>query len=211
MRGNFEVHLTVPAGQRRRAAAIADRDGLKFSDIVLDQGEHPGQPMLTLRTNGTWEDVVAAADKERIRLRDAGLHVVRTKIEADPANPGVPATDAHAAGEPDTRYFEHHLKLRLPDAAPHRLASITTLVTPHHARLSRNARRRGTGGEERFVTQRCHRVGRTTARARLAALRDALLAAGHEIVEVEEEYVVSDTALHLDDGWLTDAAGDLDA
>lgn len=56
------------------------------------------------------------------------------------------------------------------------------------------------------MTQRCHRVGRTTARSRLAALREALTAAGHDIVEVEEEYVVSDTALHLDAGWLTDGA-----
>ncbi|WP_327007597.1 nucleotidyl transferase AbiEii/AbiGii toxin family protein [Dactylosporangium sp. NBC_01737] len=204
MHGNFEIHLTALASQHREVATMAARDGLKFSDIVLDRGYHPGQPMITFRANGTWEDVTEEALEERIRLRDAGIHLVRVKIEADPDNPGVPATDAEAIEEPDERYFEHHLKLRLPDVAPDRLASITALVVPHNARLSRNARRRDTDGEQRFVTQRCHRVGRTTALSQLAALREALTAAGHDIVEVEEEYVVSDTALHLDSGWLTD-------
>jgi len=79
-------------------------------------------------------------------------------------------------------------------------------VVPYGARLSRNARRQFTDGRhERFVTQRCHDVGAPTARQRLDALLAALRAGGHEIVEVEAEYVVRDDALHLDDGWLTKA------
>ncbi|GAB7037210.1 MULTISPECIES: hypothetical protein [Catenuloplanes] len=200
MTGNFEVHLTGRADDHHRMAEVAAPEGMKLTDIVLDRGRTPAQPMLTFTLKGSWDEVRAQVQDRRHRLAQHGVYAVREKIEADPNNPAVPRTDADAAADPDHRYFEHHLKLRLPDAAPDRLAAITALVTPHQARLSRNARRRDADGEHRFVTQRCHRVGRITARSRLAALRDAL--AGYEIVEVEEEYVVHDTALHLDDGWL---------
>jgi hypothetical protein len=54
--GDFEIHLTFDtyfAG----AAAFAERHGLKFSDIVLDRGAQPQQPMVTARANGTLEQM----------------------------------------------------------------------------------------------------------------------------------------------------------
>lgn len=41
-----------------------------------------------------------------------------------------------------------------------------------------------------------------TARRDLDALLETLRADGQDVVEVEEEYVVYDSALQLDDGWL---------
>lgn len=85
------------------------------------------------------------------------------------------------------------------------MIGLTQLVTPHGARLSRNARRqRAEGGEERFVTQRCYRVGRATAQHNLDALAAELRKGDHEIAEIEQEYVVYDSAVHLDHGWLTE-------
>lgn len=80
--------------------------------------------------------------------------MVRIKVEAAPWNDGVPERDADAV---EGRYFEHHVKLLLPDAAAGTLVSLTRLLEPHQARLSRNARRqRDDGRHERFATQRCH-------------------------------------------------------
>ncbi|WUJ69476.1 nucleotidyl transferase AbiEii/AbiGii toxin family protein [Kribbella soli] len=102
----------------------------------------------------------------------------------------------------DGRYFEHQVKLLLPDAAAGTLISLGSLLEPHQARLSRNARRhRNDGRHERFATQRCHQVGRTTSKARLDAMVTALREAGHEILEVEEEHVAYDSNLQLDRGW----------
>ncbi|BCY11284.1 hypothetical protein [Actinoplanes sp. L3-i22] len=195
MNGEFDVHLTTPAVQRREAEATARRDGLRFRDIVLDRGRHPGQPMINFKINGPWAYVVEAVHDEQTRLRDTGLDVVRTKIAIGPEAGGVPVRDAEATGE---RYFEQHVKVRL-DPGP--VAALGALVTPHRARLSRSAG--GTG--HRFVTQRFHRAGRTTALARFMALRGELAAAGHEILEVQERYVVRDTAPALDAGWFADA------
>lgn len=125
--------------------------------------------------------------------------MLRVKIEAAPWNDGVPHTDSDAdAG----RYFEHHVKVLLPSGDPRVLSALAEVVTGHDARVSRNARRARDGGlEERFVTQRCHGVGQPTARTRLDGLLTALRDSDHEVLEVEEEYVVSDDALDLDRGW----------
>jgi hypothetical protein len=202
--GDFEVHLTLTAGTDVPDATtrkLADQHGLTFIHIRLDRGATPSQPMFTGRASGTLTHLRRVADGWSAALRAEGLDVVRVKIEAAPWCRGIPATDEQAADEPGERYFEHHVKLLLDPAD---LTGLAALVEPHGAHLSRNARRhRDDGRHERFVTQRCHRVGQPTARERLADLRRALTAAGLTIVEVEEEYVVADDNLTVDAGWLT--------
>lgn len=215
--GDFETHLTVrPApGTDGALAAWAAAHRLKYTRIVLDRGATPDQPMLTATGRGTLTGLRAAAGDWAARLRADGFEVTRVKVEAAPWNEGVPASDDEAATEPADRYFEHHVKVVLPvtddpatdgpaiDGPAEALAALGELVEPHGARVSRNARRVLTGGrQERFVTQRCHRVGRPAAKAALEALLAALAAAEVSVVEVEEEYVATDDNLALDAGWL---------
>lgn len=198
--GDFEIHITVDASRTDELASFAASRGVKFVHIVLDRGVHASQPMLTLTGHGSSADQRFLLRAWEDDLRAAGIRPCRSKIEATPWSAGVPGSDEEAVGEPPSRYFEHHVKLLLPETEA---AGLTDLVAPHGARLSRNARRqRPDGRQERFVTQRCHGVGRTTARQRLDALLAALRAAGHDIVRVEQEYVVFDSDLRLDQGWL---------
>lgn len=198
--GDFEIHLTVFHGERHKLAAFAEENGLKLTHVLLDRGWSRSQPMLTLAGSGTLDRQRGAAARWTERLNEAGIPVTRVKIEAGPWNDGVPATDD--AAQPSHRYFEHHVKVLLPAGDLPRLLELTDLAEAHEARPSRNARReRGDGQEERFVTQRCWGVGRTTSRERLDAMVDALRAAGHEVVAVEQEYVVVDDNLSLDEGW----------
>ncbi|BCY06751.1 nucleotidyl transferase AbiEii/AbiGii toxin family protein [Actinoplanes sp. L3-i22] len=203
--GDFETHVTVPAGQAGALAGFAAEHGVKFLHIELDRGESASQPMLTLHGSGTFMAQVVAVQDWCDRLRAAGLEPIRAKIEATPWAVGVPQQESDVHGEPAYRYFEHHLKLRLP--AGTELGPITELAESHGARLSRNARARSADGAEvRFVNQRCHRVGRAVASERLELLAGALRAAGHEVVSVEQEYVVLDDNLRLDSGWLPGSA-----
>lgn len=200
--GDFDIHLTVRPGRAAgdRLAGFAARYGLKFTDIRLARGAVSAQPMVTGTGSGTLADQHTRAAGWADALRGEGFEVVRTKIEAAPWNTGVPAGDDEARRDPAGRYFEHHLKLLL-DAAE--LEGLATAVEPYGAHLSRNARReRPDGRHERFVTQRCHGVGQRTARHRLAALVEAVRARGHEIVSVEEEYVVVDDNAAIDAGWI---------
>jgi hypothetical protein len=202
--GTFETHITVAAGEAEGLSVFAAEHGLKFLHIELDRGNTPSQPMLTLRGSGAFDQQQAEARDWCERLQAVGIRPLRVKIEATPWSPGVPQTDRDVAEEPAERYFEHHIRVRLPSERVSDLLAVTDVAERHGARLSRNARRRGPdGGHERFVNQRCRHVGRATATERLDALVTDLRTAGHEVESVEQEYVVHDSHLDLDRGWLT--------
>ncbi|WP_262402984.1 hypothetical protein [Actinomadura sp. CNU-125] len=189
-------------GDAAAVAAWAAARGVKFVHIVLERGRVASQPMLTLPSKGTLD--VARGEAARLvrALRTDGFAVARVKIEAAPWNTGIPAADDEAPGP--AYYFEHHVKLLLDAGADAR--ALVDVVRPHAAHVSRNARRvRTDGRQERFVTQRCRRVGTGTAECRLDALVGALRATGHEIVEVEREFVVFDGDESLDDGWIEES------
>ncbi|MEU4215987.1 nucleotidyl transferase AbiEii/AbiGii toxin family protein [Actinoplanes sp. NPDC026623] len=202
--GDFETHITVAASKAEELAVFAAEHGLGFVHIELDRGDTPSQPMLTLHGSGTLDRRRAEIRDWYERLRAAGFRPVRNKIEATPWSIGVPQTDREARDEPADRYFEHHIKVRLPSERVTDVLAVTDIAERHGARLSRNARRRDPDGRpERFVNQRCHRSGRADATERLDALVHDLRAAGHEVVSAEQEYVVHDSQLALDRGWLS--------
>ncbi len=207
--GEFETHVTVRAAGPDDVDALrafTERHRLKFHHIVLDRGRTPSQPMVSLRGRGNLSgELAAAADLSR-RLTAAGLIVTRVKIEVAPDNRDVPDSDAEAAARHPDRYFEHHVKLALDAGTDVR--PLAGLACGHAAHLSRNARRvREDGMKERFVTQRCHAVGRPAARGRLDALLAALAAGGYMILSVEEEFVVYDSNPAVDAGWLDTGGG----
>ena len=78
---------------------------------------------------------------------------------------------------------------------------------PPTRRLSRNAAKVEGARHERFVTQRCWAAGRTTARGHLDNLVTALRAGRYDLIDVEEEFVVYDSNLAVDAGWLDAEAG----
>jgi hypothetical protein len=196
--GEFELHLTGSEWQVDELGEFAERHGLKFSHIELHRGDVPSQPMLTIGCDGTIDEARAVAESWRAKLFEAELHLVRVKIEAAPWNEGVPRTDADA--DP-ALYFEHHVKVLMAGSWHDWHTRVFKAVEGHDAHISRNARHKyDDGSEERFITQRCFGVGRATAKTRLAALLASL--EGFPVLEVEEEYVVDDDALHLDNGWI---------
>ncbi len=206
--GSFETHVTVDAVGLRQLEALrtwADQNEVKCLLIELSRGRSILQPMLTWRDTGTLTTQLSKARDVRSRLANAGFHVTRLKLECDPNNEDVPANDAEALREATTRYFEHHVKLRLTNEAE--LSRLTQIAERHQAHLSRNAvHQREEGLTERFVTQRCRGVGKETADDQLARLKASLVDAGYRIVDVEAEFVVYDSNESLDAGWLPEGA-----
>jgi hypothetical protein len=196
--GPFESHLTLAATASLEALrAFAAQQGVKVTHIVLAGGVSPSQPMLTRHARGTLQTELAALEALAAACAAAGFVVTRTKIEVESDHAAAPAT-AEEATDPAT-YFEHHLKLLLPREAD--LSPLLAIAQAHHAHLSRNAlRTRADGRQERFVTQRRHHATRDQASAALAELRRAL--AGYSVLEVEQEFVIYDSNLALDAGWI---------
>lgn len=202
--GPLETHLTIAAGPTTPVDfdaldAFARRHAMKCLHIVLPRGAHPSQPMLTWRAHGTLRAALARAAEAAGALREIGFDVCRTKIEASPRNAGVPPHDDGGAG----RYFESHVKLRLPATAD--LAPLAAIATRHQSHLSQNARRvHGDGVAERFVTQRVAGAGSVRAVDEARTLADTLAAHGYTIVDVDTEYVVYDSNLAVDAGWIVE-------
>ncbi|MFJ6566401.1 hypothetical protein ACIQNU_03200 [Streptomyces sp. NPDC091292] len=198
----YETHVTVSCPDSAAYARLeswAARAGLKVTHIVLARGRTVSQPMLTLRDAVSYEDARAGARALLARLAADGFVPVRVKVESAPWAPEVPRRPTDADG-----YFEHHVKLLL-DAEFDR-GALTSVAVAHGAHLSWNARRPRDGGRhERFVTQRCHAVDAGRAERALDALLDAL--AGHEVMSVEREFVLYDSDLSLDDGWIGEGVG----
>ncbi|MGW1022101.1 hypothetical protein ACWD4J_00045 [Streptomyces sp. NPDC002577] len=199
----YETHVTV----RCDTTADADRldrwataAGLKLTHIVLARGRMAAQPMLTLTGSASYADESARAREVAGRLRADGFAPVRIKIESSPWAPEVPREPCE-----DGRYFEHHVKLLLDADAD--LTALAARVVPHGAHLSWNARRVvGGGRHERFVTQRCRGAdaqGAGQALERLLTELDGLAGLhGLEVVDVEREFVLYDSDVSVDDGWI---------
>lgn len=202
-RGNFEVHLTVSALDSIDAfSAWCKGQQCKCARIVLARGKQAEQPMATWRRKGTiLPEVLVEAAVQAENLKHAGFTVVRVKVEADPFNDDIPATDDAATQLPSCNYFEHHVKLRREVNASHEV--LLSVCIKYSAHMSRNAWRETSGGlEERFVTLRSYRMGRSASEQQLQRLLTALVEAGEQIIETESEYTVYDSNLALDAGWL---------
>lgn len=197
----YESHVTVLCADAtewvrlRRWAASA---GLKLTHIVLARGRMCDQPMLTLSGSSSYVE-----QSERVRdvvagLRADGFEPVRVKTESTPWAAEVPAR----LGRDDARYFEHHVKLLLN--ADTDLSALADRVVPHGAHLSWNALRVRAGARhERFVTQRCRGTGADGAGGALERLLRDL--DGFMVLGVEREFVLHDSDLSVDDGWLAES------
>lgn len=86
--------------------------------------------------------------------------------------------------------------------------ALEALVVPHGAHLSWNARRVGGGDwQVRFVTQRWRgAAGAAGAGDAFDALIRELDSAGYEMGTGEREFVLSDSDLSVDDGWIEQEA-----
>jgi hypothetical protein len=204
--GEFETHVTVQLANDADATALrefAAKRSLKFTHIVLAKGESASQPMVTREGRGTLSGELAQARDVAAALEGNGFRVSRVKTEASPRNQDIPQSESDEAWQSPDRYFESHVKVVLEAKQAESLDALMQLALQHAAHVSRNAlRARDDGWQARFITQRCRRVGQPVAKQRLAALLDDLSRAGYSVLEVEEEFVVYDSNLALDAGWM---------
>ncbi|GHC60958.1 hypothetical protein GCM10010309_22150 [Streptomyces violaceochromogenes] len=181
-----------------RLGRWAAAGGFKLTHIVLARGRMRDQPMLTLSGSPSYAGESARVRDVAARLRADGFDPVRVKIESSPWAPEVPRRPCD-----DGRYFEHHVKLRL--TADTDLAALAARVLSHGAHLSWNARRVHGRHHERFVTQRCRAVDADGAGRALERLLAELR--GCEVLSVEREFVLHDSDVSVDEGWLEEPVG----
>jgi hypothetical protein len=206
--GTFESHVTVRAEsleQVERFRSLCRERNLKCILIELARGRHHSQSMTATHHQGSLEDALTEAHAIAQYLDRHGFEVTRVKIEAEPTSSGVPRTDEEAARLPATNYFEFHLLVILTRLSE--LPALNNLCAKHNAHLSSNAFKQAAGEEtERFVTMRLKGVGGERAAILFETLASAIEMAGYQTSKRVHEYVVYDTNLTLDDGWMNSPA-----
>lgn len=202
--GEFETHITVCLNNLNDVKLLhkwsANR-GLKCLHIVLDQGVTPSQPMLTRHGRGNLTQQLEIAADLCQSLKADRFSTVRIKIEVASDNPNVPQSNLQALNHPSDRYFEHHIKLLLESSAD--IMPLTEFAEQHSARLSRNILQTCSDNySERFINQRCMKMGRVEAHQELQKLLNAIAYLKCTVIDIEEEFVVYDSNLALDEGWI---------
>ena len=197
----YESHVTVRCSGPDESARLgrwAAAGGFKLTHIVLARGRMRDQPMLTLSGSPSYSCESARVRDVAARLRTDGFDPVRVKIESSPWAPEVPRRPCD-----DGRYFEHHVKLRL--TADTDLAALAARGGAPHAPQCWNAPRVGGEPPPRVVSPpgppgAAPGAGRALERL-LAELR------GCEVLSVEREFVLHDSDVSVDEGWLEEPVG----
>ncbi|HEX7997376.1 MAG TPA: hypothetical protein VF528_03080 [Pyrinomonadaceae bacterium] len=202
--GTFESHVTVNAGgfsHVERFRQLCEELGLKSIIIELSRGVSRTQPMTATHHRGSLEDVLAEVRAIAQSFERNGFAVKRVKVEAEPDNDGVPHTDEESSQLPPTNYFEFHALVTLPIASD--LSTLAALCVKHDAHLSSSMfKRLPEGRAQRFVTMRVYGAGRTRAADLFQKLAGDIGRAGYTISREVREYVVYDSNLLLDAGWI---------
>lgn len=202
--GELETHLTVFLEETRNIEQLQELArvyNLKCLHIILERGETISQPMLTWRAQGELTSQIEKARHLKDIISAAGFPVVRIKIEAAPQNKDVPQSKNELRKQFDGRYFESHIRILLDSRENNR--ALNEIAERHSAHLSRNALKESQNGfEERFVTQRNWRVGYSESNQKLIRLLNEIKDSGYKVIDVEEKFVVFDSNLEIDRGWI---------
>lgn len=201
--GEFEMHITVSEAalddnRLELLNQVCRKHDWKMLYIVLAEGLHKSQPMVTYRSSGTLAKQLDEAEGVSLILAQSGFETVRTKIEASPQNSDIPMTEGEMSLH-QGRYFEQHIKVKV--ISTEHLRRLTALAKDYEAHVSHNAFRKDHNGTDvHFVTYRSQR-GMCSAEEDGDRLRRALAEEGFDCFDHVLELVAFDSFRALDKGW----------
>jgi hypothetical protein len=216
VQGSFEIHVFVAPlhpqpehVQAFRAACARAPAPMKALLLHLDyEGQgYVGVLQSSRYVQGDVALATQAAHADADFLRQAGLTVIREKVEAVASDDGVPRTTAEAQRSPTGRYFEFHLLIdgKTQPLSEADMRTLRTIAGDVSARLmtrvplSYNALKPA----QRFLNLRTHGVGLDSAMESVQALTRELARGGElEVKKVIAEYICFDSNRAVDNGWL---------
>ncbi|MBK9035548.1 MAG: hypothetical protein IPL61_30545 [Myxococcales bacterium] len=214
--GRFELHVFVEpldpppdVVERFRAACAAAEPPMKALLLRLDYvgRGYVGVLQTSRYVVGDVAAATAAARHDAEVLRQAGLAVIREKVEAVATCDGVPHTAADALRAPAERSFEFHLLVdrRAGGLTDDDHAALGALAIELAGRLgtlvplSYNALK----PSGRFLNLRVRDVGLAEAMVPVRAIEAAVARLPDlEVTKVIAEYVCADSNRAVDNGWL---------
>ncbi|MCO7223188.1 hypothetical protein [Pleionea sp. CnH1-48] len=201
--GGYEYHLTVKISEKQplhEFEQFCEQHNIKAIVIYLDGGKTPHQPMAGRVIRCTPDEAFEEITKTAKAMQQAGFALIRVKVEAGVNNLNIPQQDSDASGLSDSCYFEHHIKVALPDSYP--LSDLRQSMKALDVHVSYNAFRKLNEHSEYFLTQRLYGVGKLTATTRLDLLLQRLKELEVKVIKSIQEFNIYDSKQELDDGWM---------
>lgn len=204
--GHYECHITVtipPNKQEALERFINVCHSLKAKPIVivLNQGQTPTQPMLGKQLIGSPEWVHQEILDLEYTLAQQ-FEVTRVKVEVSPDTTNLPHNQDKATQLPESCYFEHHVKMLLPNTFDQTV--LRKELEQYQGYLSRNAiAKHNDDYEYRFVTQR-FRTSEAKAKQGLQDLLSYLEQQNITVTSTIREFNIFDSQADLDKGWMHD-------
>jgi len=202
-KGEFESHITVACDKDQFPffREQCDIHNGKALIVELNEGDNPTQPMLCKRhpknVLNTLEDISYIVD-----ALSSNFKVVRVKVEASIHNECIPNSIIEAAELPSDCYFEHHLKVNLPDGFNEE--ELRKKSKKFNGHLSRNPLNRRSKKQKRFITQRFYSCTSEYSHKKLIELKAYLVQSNYDVIQVIREFNIYDSNVNLDSGWIGD-------
>jgi hypothetical protein len=198
----YEIHVTVRTDDVDAFKQTCQTIGVK--PIVIDLTDMMGNSimrdvMTSSKHKGTDESVMAEVKRITQGLAEAGLVVVREKVESAPWHPLAPSV-TNPRPMQDGQYFECHFAVR---TTPDRMDELSVLARQCDCHRSRNVFKKFDDGE--VVVMMTKRTYAGTAEEFTASVRsiERLLNENRFPTEkVEIEFSIHDTKVKHDAAWL---------
>ncbi len=204
--GLFELHVTVDCsdvGAFSQFCQKMDKPKLKPVVIELPYGENQKQVMTSNWVVGSYEKACGILQQVTKLVSSQGYSISRSKIEALASTKGVPETSEQVTTFPESNYFEFHAKVVIPDEKMSRIEELSKLALSKNAHLSKNGLKQEKPGlNARFVNLRVSLKPKNEAFKLRDELVQALNEADWQTEKVQSEYVVYDSNLKYDQGWM---------
>lgn len=200
--GLFEVHLiTLPKFQTKLFGYVTNLDDSRLirprpTCAHTLYGDYPVQPMLTFWIKGDVDSVTKIVKEIESDMKEKCIPLIRTKIEAMVHNINVPniVTEQH--------YFEFHFKTKI--SSTKHWNQLINLITPSGVHLFYNPYSKTLNP---IATIRTY-ISLQDLEQTYSTIKELLEQNGFEISELEREYSVFDSNVHLDKNWLFESDPD---
>lgn len=206
----FELHVTVHSAPADKFRSVCEQLGVK--PIFLALQDRTGETVLedVMTSSVTFGDNRKAVEElERIAdgLADAGLNVVRKKIETVPWHPAAPSEKNGVAVMPQGGYFESHLNVIVEAAdeeqAQEKRRVLADIARAGDAHLSRNVfKKLSDTAFTVMMTLRSYDGTREAFDIKRDWLAGALDVNDFKVEKVITEFSIFDTKTSHDASWL---------
>lgn len=201
----FEIHVTVEKSEQDYFVKTCQILGVKPIIIAMQANQKQVNDVMTSSVFiGSNRGAMEELERVSAGLKDAGLKVIREKIETVPWHTAAPSKEFNNPVMPINCYFESHLGIKIKDDKEDiQKNKLSEFCSKNELHLSRNAFKMDDSGSYTIMaTYRLYSGYSEDFIDTVEKLRSGLSDIGFEVEKVITEFSIYDTKVSHDSEWL---------